>query len=132
LVILTVGTCLLVSVTSVATANNHGDTNFSSNLSSVNKVYYTPQREKTDSTSCYMLCTSSPYYYMAKVYGKQRFGVKHDLSHGYTYKLKTGVKFYLRNWVYEEGYDYATIRCEKIDNHSYTIAGKWSPDSVRE
>ena len=116
-----------------ASANNHGDQDFSYyNLDDHEGI--TGFRDKQDSTSSYMKCNHTNARYEAWVIGKynrEYATARNDCSHGYTYKFATGTTKFLKNWVYENGYDQASICSIWSNPGTYVNAnGVWSPDSI--
>ncbi len=67
-------------------------------------------------TAKYMLIKSGQYY---------------DVSHGYEYYFDVNETHNMLNWVNEEGYTRAAVRCEAYsvdDYHGAWFGGYWYPD----
>ena len=94
---------------------------------------YLPSQFKYTSSSVWMSCTDKDIdgsYYYGKVYAHEN-GEYYDVSHGYEYYFDVNETHNMLNWVNEEGYTHATIRCEAYsvdDYHGAWFGGYWYPD----
>ena len=94
---------------------------------------FTDKQEKCTSSSVQMLCTDKDIdgsYYYGKVYAHEN-GEYYDVSHGYEYYFDVNETHNMLNWVNEEGYTHAAIRCEAYsvdDYHGAWFGGYWYPD----
>ena len=73
--------------------------------------------------------TDGSYYY-GKVYA-YKSGQYYDVSHGYEYYFDVNETHNMLNWVNEEGYTRAAVRCEAYsvdDYHGAWFGGYWYPD----
>lgn len=110
-------------------ANNCGDTTF--RFMFFSDHYYTELRGKTDTSSSYMSCNSTPYSYRAHVYTTSGSGNIIDCSYGHYYVFNTGTTRYLINNVKENGYTSSGIMGTRLYyGTAYSSTGLWSPDSV--
>ena len=69
-------------------------------------------------------------YYYGKVYA-YKSGQYYDVSHGYEYYFDVNETHNMLNWVNEEGYTRAAVRCEAYsvdDYHGAWFGGYWYPD----
>ena len=95
---------------------------------------FTDKQEKCTSSSVQMLCTDKDIdgsYYYGKVYAIDGNSDPVDVSHGYEYYYDVNETHNMLNWVNEEGYTHATIRCEAYsvdDYHGAWFGGYWYPD----
>lgn len=131
---------LFFAVTSVhlgmnrVNANNHKDSPYAFDF--IRLFDYTEARGKTDKSSCYMKCTglAANASYTAYVFGSNDPNLKfvEDVSEGYHYLFKKGTKYFLRNWVYEKNYKFASIFANQNGFYPAKASGMWSPDSVPE
>ena len=135
---------LLTSVVVLTvSANNHQDTSFFFNFTTLERN--TEDRQKRDASSSYMKCTRTGATYWGKVYeinyGNSSVRIETDRSHGYKYAFNTGTVHFMYNWVWEE----TTLPTEQGEGWQpwafikatsgatvYTAEGVWSPDSVPE
>ena len=70
-------------------------------------------------------------YYYGKVYAIDGNNNPVDVSHGYEYYYDVNETHNMLNWVNEEGYTRAAIRCEAYsvdDYHGAWFGGYWYPD----
>ena len=94
---------------------------------------YLPSQFKYTSSSVWMSCTDKDIdgsYYYGKVYA-YKSGQYYDVSHGYEYYFDVNETHNMLNWVNEEGYTRAAIRCEAYsvdDYHGAWFGGYWYPD----
>ena len=95
---------------------------------------FTGSQNKYTSSSVQMSCTDKDIdgsYYYAKVYALNSAGTRIDVSHGYEYYFDVNDSHNMLNWVNEEGYTHAAIRCEAYsvdDYHGAWFGGYWYPD----
>ena len=95
---------------------------------------FTGTQEKWTSSSVQMLCTDKDIdgsYYYGKVYAIDDNDDPVDVSHGYEYYFDVNETHNMLNWVNEEGYTRAAVRCEaySVDNyHGAWFGGYWYPD----
>ena len=94
---------------------------------------YLPSQFKYTSSSVWMSCTDKDIdgsYYYGKVYA-YKSGQYYDVSHGYEYYFDVNETHNMLNWVNEEGYTRAAVRCEAYsvdDYHGAWFGGYWYPD----
>ena len=94
---------------------------------------YLPSQFKYTSSSVWMSCTDKDIdgsYYYGKVYA-YKSGQYYDVSHGYEYYYDVNETHNMLNWVNEEGYTRAAVRCEAYsvdDYHGAWFGGYWYPD----
>ena len=94
---------------------------------------YLPSQFKYTSSSVWMSCTDKDIdgsYYYGKVYA-YKSGQYYDVSHGYEYYFDVNETHNMLNWVNEEGYTRAAVRCEAYsvdDYHGAWFGGYWNPD----
>ena len=75
------------------------------------------------------MCIRDSYY--GKVYAIDDNDDPVDVSHGYEYYFDVNETHNMLNWVNEEGYTRAAVRCEaySVDNyHGAWFGGYWYPD----
>lgn len=91
----------------------------------------TEPREKLDDSSSMMACKTGPRY-NASVWAVTESGQYIDKSHGHSYAFTPNSSTYMLNWVYEDGYDYASIIGFLVSDsdHDTPATGFWSPDSI--
>lgn len=115
-----------------ALANNHTDTSYTFTFRT--EMNGTSPREKTDTSSTYMKCTSIPSNrsYTAYVCGSNTISGNSvtDVSRGYNYLFQKDTVYFMRNWVHENGYKYATVMANRNYGTSFVASGVWSPDSI--
>ena len=94
---------------------------------------YLPSQFKYTSSSVWMSFTDKDIdgsYYYGKVYA-YKSGQYYDVSHGYEYYFDVNETHNMLNWVNEEGYTRAAVRCEAYsvdDYHGAWFGGYWYPD----
>ena len=94
---------------------------------------YLPSQFKYTSSSVWMSCIDKDIdgsYYYGKVYA-YKSGQYYDVSHGYEYYFDVNETHNMLNWVNEEGYTRAAVRCEAYsvdDYHGAWFGGYWYPD----
>ncbi len=120
---------MLYASVSMVNANNSSDTRF--RFMFFSDMYNTELRPKTDTTSSYMSCESTPYSYRAHVYTFDGAGNTVDCSYGHYYVFNAGTTRYLINNVKENGYSSSGIMGKRLYyGVAYSATGLWSPDSV--
>ena len=80
---------------------------------------------------CYALKDIDGSYYYGKVYAIDDNDDPVDVSHGYEYYFDVNETHNMLNWVNEEGYTRAAVRCEAYsvdDYHGAWFGGYWYPD----
>ena len=95
---------------------------------------FTDKQEKCTSSSVQMLCTDKDIdgsYYYGKVYAIDGNSDPVDVSHGYEYYFDVNETHNMLNWVYEEHYNMACVKCQGYsvdDYHGAWFGGYWYPD----
>ena len=95
---------------------------------------FTDKQEKCTSSSVQMLCTDKDIdgsYYYARVNAVNVSDNPVDVSHGYEYYFDVNETHTMLNWVYEEHYNKATVKCTGYsvdDYHGAWFGGYWNPD----
>ena len=117
--------------------------NAAGNISNTDFTYYwqlgmddlytdaTEPRAKLDDTSSMMACKTGSRY-TASVWAVTDHGQYIDKSRGHSYLFTANSSTYMLNWVYEDGYDLASIVGYLVSdsNRNTTSTGFWSPDSI--
>ena len=95
---------------------------------------YTERQNKTTSSSVNMECTDKDIdgsYYYASVHAVNAAGTRIDVSHGYEYYFDVNESHNMLNWVYEEHYNMACVKCQGYsvdDYHGAWFGGYWYAD----
>ena len=87
---------------------------------------YTERQNKTTSSSVNMECTDKDIdgsYYYASVHAVNEAGTRIDVSHGYEYYFDVNESHNMLNWVYEEHYNMACVKCQGYSVDDYH--GAW-------
>ena len=87
---------------------------------------YTERQNKTTSSSVNMECTDKDIdgsYYYASVHAVNAAGTRIDVSHGYEYYFDVNESHNMLNWVYEEHYNMACVKCQGYSIDDYH--GAW-------
>ena len=124
---------LIVGINSTPLISKAGNS-FGVAFSVDGETTFTGTQEKWTSSSVQMLCTDKDIdgsYYYGKVYAIDDNDDPVDVSHGYEYYFDVNETHNMLNWVNEEGYTRAAVRCEaySVDNyHGAWFGGYWYPD----
>ena len=124
---------LIVGVNSAPIMSKAGN-DFGVAFSVDGETTFTGTQEKWTSSSVQMLCTDKDIdgsYYYGKVYAIDDNSDPVDVSHGYEYYYDVNETHNMLNWVNEEGYTRAAVRCEAYsvdDYHGAWFGGYWYPD----
>ena len=92
------------------------------------------KQNKTTSSSVNMECTDKDIdgsYYYASVHAVNAAGTRIDVSHGYEYYFDVNESHNMLNWVYEEHYNMACVKCQGYsvdDYHGAWFGGYWYAD----
>lgn len=123
---------LIVGINSTPLISKAGNS-FGVAFSVDGETTFTDTQSKSTSSSVQMLCNDKYIdgsYYYGKVYAHEN-GEYYDVSHGYEYYFDVNETHNMLNWVNEEGYTHAAIRCEAYsvdDYHGAWFGGYWYPD----
>ncbi|OLA20408.1 MAG: hypothetical protein BHW23_02360 [Lachnospira eligens] len=104
---------LIVGINSTPLISKAGNS-FGVAFSVDGETTFTDTQSKSTSSSVQMLCTDKDIdgsYYYGKVYA-YKSGQYYDVSHGYEYYFDVNETHNMLNWVNEEGYTRAAVRCE--------------------
>ena len=124
---------LVIGVYTAPVISKAGDT-FGVAFSVDGQEKYTERQNKTTSSSVNMECTDkdidgSSYY--ASVHAVNAAGTRIDVSHGYEYYFDVNESHNMLNWVYEEHYNMACVKCQGYsvdDYHGAWFGGYWYAD----
>lgn len=122
--------CCLFLGTSLALANNHGDTRWSFTLGAGQRNSYTGPRAKKDRTAAYAKCTSVTKGEKIRCWLQMSDGRE---CRSPKYELKQGQARKITNYAYEQhGKCYVRLAVEnaRFGTKSIFANGVWSPDSV--
>lgn len=124
---------LVIGVYTAPVISKAGDT-FGVAFSVDGQEKYTGRQNKTTSSSVNMECTDKDIdgsYYYASVHAVNAAGTRIDVSHGYEYYFDVNESHNMLNWVYEEHYNMACVKCQGYsvdDNHGAWFGGYWYAD----
>ena len=124
---------LVIGVYTAPVISKAGDT-FGVAFSVDGQERYTERQNKTTSSSVNMECTDKDIdgsYYYASVHAVNAAGTRIDVSHGYEYYFDVNESHNMLNWVYEEHYNMACVKCQGYsvdDYHGAWFGGYWYPD----
>ena len=124
---------LVIGVYTVPVISKAGDT-FGVAFSVDGQEKYTERQNKTTSSSVNMECTDKDIdgsYYYASVHAVNAAGTRIDVSHGYEYYFDVNESHNMLNWVYEEHYNMAFVKCQGYsvdDYHGAWFGGYWYAD----
>ena len=131
--IIFVAMMLVIGVYTAPVISKAGDT-FGVAFSVDGQEKYTERQNKTTSSSVNMECTDKDIdgsYYYASVHAVNAAGTRIDVSHGYEYYFDVNESHNMLNWVYEEHYNMACVKCQGYsvdDYHGAWFGGYWYPD----
>ena len=131
--IIFVAMMLVIGVYTAPVISKAGDT-FGVAFSVDGQEKYTERQNKTTSSSVNMECTDKDIdgsYYYASVHAVNAAGTRIDVSHGYEYYFDVNEYHNMLNWVYEEHYNMACVKCQGYsvdDYHGAWFGGYWYPD----
>ena len=117
---------LVIGVYTAPVISKAGDT-FGVAFSVDGQEKYTERQNKTTSSSVNMECTDKDIdgsYYYASVHAVNAAGTRIDVSHGYEYYFDVNESHNMLNWVYEEHYNMACVKCQGYSVDDYH--GAWS------
>ena len=124
---------LVIGVYTAPVISKAGDT-FGVAFSVDGQEKYTERQNKTTSSSVNMECTDKDIdgsYYYASVHAVNAAGTRIDVSHGYEYYFDVNESHNMLNWVYEEHYNMACVKCQGYsvnDYHGAWFGGYWYAD----
>ena len=124
---------LVIGVYTAPVISKAGDT-FGVAFSVDGQEKNTELQNKTTSSSVNMECTDKDIdgsYYYASVHAVNAAGTRIDVSHGYEYYFDVNESHNMLNWVYEEHYNMACVKCQGYsvdDYHGAWFGGYWYPD----
>ena len=124
---------LVIGVYTAPVISKAGDT-FGVAFSVDGQEKYTERQNKTTSSSVNMECTDKDIdgsYYYASVHAVNAAGTRIDVSHGYEYYFDVNESHNMLNWVYEEHYNMACVKCQGYsvdDYHGAWFGGYWYSD----
>ena len=124
---------LVIGVYTAPVISKAGDT-FGVAFSVDGQEKYTERQNKTTSSSVNMECTDKDIdgsYYYASVHAVNAAGTRIDVSHGYEYYFDVNESHNMLNWVYEEHYNMACVKCQRYsvdDYHGAWFGGYWYAD----
>ena len=124
---------LVIGVYTAPVISKAGDT-FGVAFSVDGQEKYTERQNKTTSSSVNMECTDKDIdgsYYYASVHAVNAAGTRIDASHGYEYYFDVNESHNMLNWVYEEHYNMACVKCQGYsvdDYHGAWFGGYWYAD----
>ena len=124
---------LVIGVYTAPVISKAGDT-FGVAFSVDGQEKYTERQNKTTSSSVNMECTDKDIdgsYYYASVHAVNAAGTRIDDSHGYEYYFDVNESHNMLNWVYEEHYNMACVKCQGYsvdDYHGAWFGGYWYAD----
>ena len=116
---------LVIGVYTAPVISKAGDT-FGVAFSVDGQEKYTERQNKTTSSSVNMECTDKDIdgsYYYASVHAVNAAGTRIDVSHGYEYYFDVNESHNMLNWVYEEHYNMACVKCQGYSVDDYH--GAW-------
>ena len=131
--IIFVAMMLVIGVYTAPVISKAGDT-FGVAFSVDGQDKYTERQNKTTSSSVNMECTDKDIdgsYYYASVHAVNAAGTRIDVSHGYEYYFDVNESHNMLNWVYEEHYNMACVKCQGYsvdDYHGAWFGGYWYAD----
>lgn len=131
--IIFVAMMLVIGVYTAPVISKAGDT-FGVAFSVDGQEKYTERQNKTTSSSVNMECTDKDIdgsYYYASVHAVNAAGTRIDVSHGYEYYFDINESHNMLNWVYEEHYNMACVKCQGYsvdDYHGAWFGGYWYAD----
>ena len=131
--IIFVAMMLVIGVYTAPVISKAGDT-FGVAFSVDGQEKYTERQNKTTSSSVNMECTDKDIdgsYYYASVHAVNAAGTRIDVSHGYEYYFDVNESHNMLNWVYEENYNMACVKCQGYsvdDYHGAWFGGYWYAD----
>ena len=131
--IIFVAMMLVIGVYTAPVISKAGDT-FGVAFSLDGQEKYTERQNKTTSSSVNMECTDKDIdgsYYYASVHAVNAAGTRIDVSHGYEYYFDVNESHNMLNWVYEEHYNMACVKCQGYsvdDYHGAWFGGYWYAD----
>ena len=131
--IIFVAMMLVIGVYTAPVISKAGDT-FGVAFSVDGQEKYTERLNKTTSSSVNMECTDKDIdgsYYYASVHAVNAAGTRIDVSHGYEYYFDVNESHNMLNWVYEEHYNMACVKCQGYsvdDYHGAWFGGYWYAD----
>ena len=117
----------------VVWANNCTDTEvrMSFNEAEGEYLHYTSGRMKQDTSCGYIegIESSNGYSFNATLVGVDETGYCEDFEL-IDYDVNPGDEIWMYNYVKENGYSYAAVKCESNTGSEYSVKFLWSPDSV--
>ena len=119
---------LIVGINSTPLISKAGNS-FGVAFSVDGETTFTDTQSKSTSSSVQMLCTDKDIdgsYYYARVNAVNVSDNPVDVSHGYEYYFDVNETHTMLNWVYEEHYNKATVKCT-----GYSVAAKQIRGYVR-
>ena len=131
--IIFVAMMLVIGVYTAPVISKAGDT-FGVAFSVDGQEKYTERQNKTTSSSVNMECTDKDIdgsYYYASVHAVNAAGTRIDVSHGYEYYFDVNESHNMLNWLYEEHYNMACVKCQGYsvdDYHGAWFGGYWYED----
>ncbi len=131
--IIFVAMMLVIGVYTAPVISKAGDT-FGVAFSVDGQEKYTERQNKTTSSSVNMECIDKDIdgsYYYASVHAVNAAGTRIDVSHGYEYYFDVNESHNMLNWVYEEHYNMACVKCQGYsvdDYHGAWFGGYWYAD----
>ena len=131
--IIFVAMMLVIGVYTAPVISKAGDT-FGVAFSVDGQEKYTERQNKTTSSSVNIECTYKDIdgsYYYASVHAVNAAGTRIDVSHGYEYYFDVNESHNMLNWVYEEHYNMACVKCQGYsvdDYHGAWFGGYWYAD----
>ena len=131
--IIFVAMMLVIGVYTAPVISKAGDT-FGVAFSVDGQEKYTERQNKTTSSSVNIECTDKDIdgsYYYASVHAVNAAGTRIDVSHGYEYYFDVNESHNMLNWVYEEHYNMACVKCQGYsvdDYHGAWFGGYWYAD----
>ena len=124
---------LIVGINSTPLISKAGNS-FGVAFSVDGETTFTERQNKTTSSSVNMECTDKDIdgsYYYASVHAVNAAGTRIDVSHGYEYYFDVNESHNMLNWVYEEHYNMACVKCQGYsvdDYHGAWFGGYWYAD----
>lgn len=114
-------------------ANNNSDTAFEFNFDGYS-AEETSKRLKEDVSAAWMGCYEFDGFndvgYLAYVYGYEGYHSNDGECCSSSYLFHEDISNYMRNFVKENGNDYATIKANLCDYEAASYSGYWSPDNM--
>ena len=118
----------------VVWANNCTDTEvrMSFNEAEGEYLHYTSGRMKQDTSCGYIKGESSSngYSFNASLVGSDRYSNYYEDFDLIDYDVFPSDEIWMYNYVKENGYSYAAVKCESNTGDDYSVGFLWSPDSV--